>query len=259
MSDTLKSILPTAEKIDINPVPIMKYQIENPDSLCAELKKVILKRKEQHEGIEVSNVGGWHSSKDLETWDAPCIRELTKHIQNLVKEMVLRTVKNPTEEHLTGWTIESWANVSGAGASNRSHDHGYKNMWSGFMSVDSGFGEESKVDTGFTKLEDRSGTANEMIHNKDPFSREYCVKPQKGLMLLFPATLKHYVEPYKGKSVRISIAYNLKHRPGGFVIPKYPDTGQKSWLWINFRFIMRALQLLGEALGLRKKDPYQDY
>jgi hypothetical protein len=38
------------------------------------------------------------------------------------------------------------------------------------------------------------------------------VRPENGMMLIFPGWLNHYVHPYWGERERISVAFNLMIR-----------------------------------------------
>jgi hypothetical protein len=141
--------------------------------------------------------------------------------------------------------IEAWANVNRRGDYNAAHIHEPKYIWSGVYYVDPGDAEPA---SGCIKFEDRSGVAKEIVHNPDPFEREVAVKPEAGLMLMFPVTLFHYVEPYLGQSPRISIAFNLAN--AGFTIPVY-DYVRPTW-WSEPPRIVHEFRRLKARLGLRK-------
>jgi len=57
--------------------------------------------------------------------------------------------------------------------------------------------------------------------NGSSFVQEVTVEPKPGLMVLFPSTLRHRVEPYRGDSRRITIAWNLFHSRSHI-----PETGR---------------------------------
>jgi hypothetical protein len=61
------------------------------------------------------------------------------------------------------------------------------------------------------ELEDPIGIARTSENNGDAFVHEVEITPGPGLMVLFPSTLRHRVEPYRGDSQRITIAWNLFH------------------------------------------------
>jgi hypothetical protein len=184
-------------------------------------------------------------------------------IEYAVREAVRATVPGAGREHLDHWKIMAWCNVNARGAYNRPHYHdGYGNLWSGFYYVDTGRTPGHQDVGGCTKFQDRSGVAKEVLSNPDPYEREVTVHPKAGLMLLFPGRLYHYVEPYQGDDVRITIAFNLKHP--GFVVPYYEGMKEQNWMWTNFRGLMivpskvpekvRALGILAKKLRGKKPE-----
>lgn len=44
----------------------------------------------------------------------------------------------------------------------------------------------------------------------DPFGRSIVVRPQSGVMVIFPSWLLHWVNPYQGGGERISVAFNSR-------------------------------------------------
>lgn len=253
LSTDLTASLPEAQLLELFPIPVLTYQWPDGTRLAAELRGVIMERMSQTPGVQITNQGGgWHSETDLQEWRHPCVEDLKRRMLLMVREVVRRTTPNAGREHLEGWKIEAWANVNGCGASNRSHEHvGGNNMWSGIFYVDTGGVDSSPALGGLTKLEDRSGVPKEVLVNSDPFEREYTAVPQTGTMLLFPASLRHHVQTYRGRNQRVTIAFNLKHT--GFVMPTYPDQLQaKRWWWKNFRGFMYCLERLKRMLGIKK-------
>ena len=44
------------------------------EAVNAELKRVILERERKDEGVQHSNLGGWQSSWDFESWGGPGVQ-----------------------------------------------------------------------------------------------------------------------------------------------------------------------------------------
>ena len=222
-------------------VPVMQYYIADHLEMDKGLKEAIFSKMKESEGVQVSNSGGWHSTKDLHEWPTEASAALKKHIQLLLTQMIRDTVKDAKEEHFQNWEIEAWANVNKSGDYNYPHNHTKGGaLWSGIYYLEPGDSKRG----GRTKFEDRSGVAKEILNNSDPYEREHAITPQRGLMVLFPATLWHYVEKYQGSEERITIAFNGFH--SGFTIPHYPSVndyvGWKTmeWLWRYFGGVMRV-------------------
>jgi uncharacterized protein (TIGR02466 family) len=227
------------------PVPIVRRRWSDSNALNTALRELILRQTAGTKGVAISNVGGWHSPKNLHERRESCVRDLVDRIEEMARDLVRETVCDPTAAHLSGWEIEAWANVNRRGDYNAAHIHEPKFIWSGVYYVDPGDAEPA---SGCIKFEDRSGVAKEIVHNPDPFEREVAVKPEAGLMLMFPVTLFHYVEPYLGQSPRISIAFNLAN--AGFTIPVY-DYVRPTW-WSEPPRIVHEFRRLKARLGLRK-------
>lgn len=149
--------------------------------------------------------------------------------------------------------IEAWGNVNVKGARNASHDHYSESrgtLWSGIYYVDPGRVSGENSIEGRTVFEDQVGVPREKIDNDDPFSHELSVEPEPGVMVMFPATLHHRVEPYLGDELRVTIAWNLYHP--GFEIPQYGDSeGPYQTIW-GSRTAWHAGQVLKAVKGVVK-------
>lgn len=142
------------------------------------LSRAILLREAESQGIQVSNIGGWHSAPDLHTWEDPAVPDLFERIQ-----------ADASAVGAGGLRLQAWANVMRAGAYLNAHRHG-EAVWSGIYYVD-----------------DAGSRGGEI---KFARRQEACIiVPRTGLMLIFPGDLLHSVEPYAGAGTRISVAFNL--------------------------------------------------
>lgn len=249
-----ESGLREAEMMHLFPVPVLRYRWPETERLNAELKQVVLARMERSPGVVKTNRGGWQSDSNLQDWTEAPIRDLLGKIQSLMRELVTRTVPDPDSSHLTDWTLRGWANVNQKGHFNRAHHHiGASSIWSGIYYVDVGeLGRNTSV-TGGTIFEDRSLVPKEVLRNPDPFERQVRIVPENGLMVVFPASLYHSVEPYSGEGVRITIAFNLGHP--AFTVPMYDGMEDPSWWWHNFRGLMIIPAKVPEKLGALRRIP----
>jgi len=218
-------------------IPILTHQWPDSDELNAELRRVVLGRRDSSPGVVKTNRGGWQSNTDLPSWPDACIRTLMARIQAMMREMVQRTVAHPTPAHMASWDVIAWANANQRGNFNRAHDHlGARSLWSGIYYVDVGQLSPHATVTGRTIFEDRSLVPKEIVNNPDLYEREVRILPENGLMVIFPASLYHSVEPYSGEDVRITIAFNLWNP--AFGVPLYPGMERLGWWWTNFRGLM---------------------
>lgn len=238
----------SVEIMDVFPSPILKYYWPDSEILNAELKTVVLKQMAASAGVVKTNRGGWQSQADLQEWPEDCVKTLMARVQTAVREVVKHTVQEPSEHHLNNWKIRAWANVNKKGAFNKSHHHdGPYSLWSGFYYVDVGSFQFDQSISGRTVFDDRSGVPKEIIRNTDVYEREISVIPKASMMVMFPARVYHYVQPYSGEGVRITIAFNLWHP--GFTVPIYDGMREGSWWWVNFRGVMILREKIPEKIN----------
>jgi hypothetical protein len=167
-------------------VPAIEYVWPDSEQLNAELAKVAMHEKNEDRGGVVSNVGGFHSFRDLHKLRPdPCISELAGRFTAQAQKFDVGDFA----------VAELWANVNGPGDHNGSHDH----MVDGTRAVVSGFYIVAG-DSGRTVFHHRVADKTLAVH---PFD------PQPGLMVLFPSWAWHSVESYQGEGFRISYSLNL--------------------------------------------------
>jgi uncharacterized protein (TIGR02466 family) len=109
------------------------------------------------------------------------------------------------------WTLEAWANVSRLGHFNRTHTHA-GTTWSGTYYVDPGDPPpEDEYGTPIHFFDPCQGRSNTFMPLIVPIS--VLIRPEPGLMIIFPSYLPHMVYPHRGSRPRISIAFNLRKEP----------------------------------------------
>jgi len=62
----------------------------------------------------------------------------------------------------------------------------------------------------------------------DPYGEPFRVRPQAGLLVIFPSWLYHWVHPYAGKTPRIAISFNATPTPVAEVEASAPGLELKS-------------------------------
>ena len=100
-----------------------------------------------------------------------------------------------------------WANFQGPGDFNPPHDHGGTLSWVIFLQMPKELIEENK------KYKGRSAGPGGLtfIYGEGPRSyiSHHSFVPEEGDMFIFPASLKHWVFPFKSNCVRISVSGNV--------------------------------------------------
>lgn len=237
------------------PVPLIRYRIPNPEDLNARLEARIREEMSKTATSDATNRGdSWRSNKQFLNWDGDAVSELRGHMQNAVTAMIRGTVNNPVEEHFKDWLFESWVLLHRTGGFNVAHVHASARFtWSGIYYAKTGFAPGEPVTKGITVLQDRSAVPKEIINNPDPFEREYRIAPEAGMIVVFPSTVWHYVEPFDGDTERITIPFNGTH--SGFETPFYQhmsnfcEVTKENFMWRNFR----GLQLITDWNYLKSR------
>ena len=99
--------LSNLELAELFPVPLLKYFWPDSDDLNTALIELILSKEKEDPGISTSNVGGWHSKKDFQRWDAQCVHRLLGRIREVGAAMLERTTGG-SEPDMEIWRIQAW-------------------------------------------------------------------------------------------------------------------------------------------------------
>ncbi|MDA0350283.1 MAG: TIGR02466 family protein [Verrucomicrobia bacterium] len=229
------------------PVPLIRYRIPDCADLNSRLEECIHEKMRSSETSAATNRGdSWRSNKSFLKWDNAAVQELKGHMDKALGDMIKSTVSEPKSQHFEDWIFESWALVHRSGGYNVAHIHSSGRFtWSGIYYLKTGFPEGVPATKGITVLQDRSAVPKEVINNPDPFEREYKIAPEPGLLVMFPSTVWHYVEPFEGDEERITIPFNCSNP--NFVTPFYKNMSdylevtKDNWAWRNLRGLMMLL------------------
>lgn len=202
-----------SERIDLFSTPILKVRVPDSPELNEALLASIDSKRRAHSGVMRSNIGGWHSDTDMTTWGGAPARTLAEVAVRSVSGHMVDIARAGKRNF--NWDIEMWANVNGPGAANQLHCHP-GSFWSGVYYVDAG-GADVEGAGGELVLEDpRYPTAYMLFPDLvfksadgEPMASQVPVRPEAGLMVLFPSWLRHSVRPHGGTEDRVSIALNL--------------------------------------------------
>ncbi len=193
--------------------PVAAVLVPDAEARNRELEQVILRHRAEHPTVGASNIGGWHSTRDIGRWGGPRATEVLA----FAREMATRLTSDREGKPVTpDWVSEAWANVNVAGDSNACHYHP-GSFWSGAYYVNDGGCADDPTLGGEFELFDPRGPAPMMHAPLLKFAGEdglsagsaETMRPRAGLMLLFPSFLLHAVRPYRGTGTRISIAFNF--------------------------------------------------
>ena len=194
--------------------PVVRVELPDAAPLNAELLKLILAREQTQPTARHSNMGGWQSTWDMESWGGKPAARLLEFALDCTAQLTVDRAANRLTR--PAWKTIMWANINRTGHGNQHHCHPGA-FWSGVYWVDDGGIAASRDLGGELDFMDPRGAAPAMYAPQLGFSTpgglslgaNELLKPQAGMMVLFPSWLAHGVRPYLGKETRISVAFNL--------------------------------------------------
>lgn len=203
----------TTEVHRLFPTPVFVEFWQEAGQFNEPLRSAMLAERSSGRGVAKSNFLGWQSDVDMLTWGGEAAERL--------RERAIELCRPLTQDELAPrplrWHAEMWGNISGPGASNQTHSHP-GSFWSVVYYVDDGYGgsqdrnlggELTFVDARFPMVRMRSPSLRPKFGQDDYDHQEVSIRPQSGLIVIFPSWLAHLVRPYQGNGERMSIAINL--------------------------------------------------
>ncbi len=184
----------------------------NHEKNMSQLKNEIYKMQEDDVGIVRSNQGGWHSDSNIFRKTEPGI----KRVCNLVRECI----NDCTTEIAPDFQIdyqklelkcEGWVNVNPQHSFNVPHDHpGYTWSCVYYVQVPNTKGSRSGMIEFLDPRTCVAANASDIYKDCEHFTQKRKIKPENGMIIIFPAYLKHWVYPNAEDEDRITFAFNFK-------------------------------------------------
>jgi uncharacterized protein (TIGR02466 family) len=188
--------------------PLFSHALKNVDALNAELRDLILERERTTPSAAKSNIGGWQSQADFLTWGGSAVSTLGRY---LVTAVEIATAKLPlvAPNLKIHFELMAWAAVNRKGHYNTSHVHPMA-TWSGVYYVDPG----DEPQDGAGAVLEFEHPIQAMVMNFFPglLPSSLVVRPEAGLVVLFPSSLVHNVRIYQGERPRICVSFNARPR-----------------------------------------------
>jgi len=166
-----------------------------------ELAHNIMKWSQENEGVQKTNVNGWHSETDMNK---------RPEYQPLVDELFKMVYRIFDEEWLDRKPIlgNMWANINYKGGFNKPHVHPNA-LFSGAYYV------KAPANCGRLVCQDpRPGIQTCMPTRKKGQPPKYLwrdihIDPKENRAIMFPSWLWHQVEPNQSEELRISVSFNF--------------------------------------------------
>ena len=187
------------------PTFIGRLQIPDAGAMNYALRTMILAEQAEYPSLGRSNIGGWHSRPDFFRRSDPDVAALTSWITWALNRMIL--VTSGTDSFPCSLSISAWAAICCAGSYHAPHSHP-DNAWSGVYYVDTGDYVPNQPLSGILEFLDPRSGAEAVSAPGDPYGEPFRVRPQAGLLVVFPSWLYHWVHPYAGETPRIAISFN---------------------------------------------------
>jgi uncharacterized protein (TIGR02466 family) len=187
--------------------PIFRYVFKDVDALNAALRDLILERERTVPSVSKSNQGGWQSPSDFFSWPVPEVATLE---QLAVGSLKVATARAPIPPNLrVEFDLSGWAAVNRKGDYNTTHVHPGA-TWSGVYYIDAG--DEAADAPGAVLEFSHPVTAALMTFFPGVLPSARVVRPENGMIILFPSYLQHSVRMYNGERPRVCVPFNGRLR-----------------------------------------------
>lgn len=191
----------------IFPVPLLISRIEGADELNRALKAEAVQRRVAESAVTASNRYGWHSERDLFDRAEPAHARLADTLRRFIDEANAKMI--PDRPAGVAMKMDGWVNINPTNAFNAPHDHAGA-FWSGtyYVEVPTASDSEDKM-SGAIEFIDPRGSLGSSVNIETPFTRpRFTIRPAAGMLLLWPAYLKHWVHPNRAEGERTTVAFN---------------------------------------------------
>jgi uncharacterized protein (TIGR02466 family) len=187
------------------PTLIGRLQIPDAGMMNRDLQTLILAEEAQYSSLGRSNIGGWHSRPDFLVRCDPAVAALITWLNWGLRRMIEASTGSNTFQGAL--SVFAWATLCRAGAYHAPHSHP-DSAWSGVYYVDPGSPSPDQPLSGVLEFLDPRAGVDALTAPGDPYGEPFRVRPQAGLLVLFPSWLYHWVHPYTGQTPRIAVSFN---------------------------------------------------
>ena len=225
----------------IRPIKALSIgKIEFPHEICVEINEyiddvIIPKNDSFADGL----VGQLKNDEKSAQLDFPFDDEVGTQLKTVFDQVGTTYLKQGYDRDSKADCFQCWSNHAYAGDYNPYHDHGTQTIagLSGFLwlkvpeciskldPVPSSMSDANGAVDGFTHLVWGTSSRRDIFELK-ALTEEY-VKPEVGIMLVFPCWLKHQVLPFFGEGERRSLAMNWNVQDSEQEIMKHMSAREK--------------------------------
>lgn len=135
-------------------------------------------------------------------------------LREVINKTVIDYLKHLEMDYAVNWSLQGWANINRTGDYHDPHNHPHSYLSGTYYvrvpDADPVIGRRKDVRSGCISFYDPRSAANMTAIRSDPnIEAEFTVSPRPGLILLWPAFLKHFVHPNLCRDPRISVSFNV--------------------------------------------------
>jgi uncharacterized protein (TIGR02466 family) len=187
------------------PTLIGRLCIPDADAMNRDLRALIIAEEGQYSSMGQSNIGGWHSRPDFLIRRDSAVSALNGWLTWALRQMI--DAAAGTDSFSNPLSAFGWATICRSGNYHAPHSHP-DSAWSGVYYVDPGTDSRDQPLSGVLEFLDPRAGVEAVTAPGDPYGVPFRVRPQAGLLVLFPSWLHHWVHPYTGQTPRIAISFN---------------------------------------------------
>jgi uncharacterized protein (TIGR02466 family) len=194
------------------PSLIGQLRVPDPEVMNRDLEDLILAEEMEYATVGRSNIQGWHSRPDFLNRADSAVSGLKTWLSWALRRMIDTSAgANAFQGTLS---VSGWATICRAGAYHAPHSHP-DSAWSGVYYVNPGSESPDHPLSGFLEFLDPRAGVDAVTAPGDPYGEPFRVRPQPGLLVLFPAgsitgftpiRAKH--RGYTGQTPRIAVSFN---------------------------------------------------
>jgi uncharacterized protein (TIGR02466 family) len=187
------------------PTLIGRMWVPDAEAMNQDLRALIIAEEAQYASLGRSNIGGWHSRPDFLKRSDPAVSALTQWLKWGLRRMIDATAsQDALQDQLA---VSAWAAICRSGAYHAPHSHP-DSAWSGVYYVDPGTATPDRPLNGTLEFLDPRAGAEAVTGPGDPYGEPFRIRPEAGLLVIFPSWLYHWVHPYAGHTPRIVVSFN---------------------------------------------------
>ncbi|HEY7305988.1 MAG TPA: 2OG-Fe(II) oxygenase family protein [Bryobacteraceae bacterium] len=187
------------------PTLIGQLRVPDPELMNKDLRDLVLAEETEYSSLGRSNIGGWHSRPDFLAKSHSAISALNTWLKWALRRVIDTSVgANAFQGTLS---VSAWATVCRSGAYHAPHSHP-DSAWSGVYYVDPGSDAPDQPLSGVLEFLDPRAGVDAVTAPGDPYGKPFRIRPQAGLLVVFPSWLFHWVHPYRGDRPRVAVSFN---------------------------------------------------